>query len=43
MCMYGIWKDGNDDLTCTVAKETDVKIGLFVLSGRMGGWDDLRE
>ena len=41
--IYGIQKDGNNNLTCGVGKETQVQRKTFGLSGRRQRWDDLRE
>ena len=41
--IYGIQKDGNNNLTCGVGKETQMQRKTFGLSGRRQRWDDLRE
>ena len=41
MGIYGIQKDGNDNLVCETAKETQMYRTVFWTCGR--GWDDLGE
>ena len=41
--IYGIQKDGNDDLMCEAAKQTQMYRRVFGICGRRRGWDDLRE
>ena len=41
--IHGIQKDGNDDLICKTAKETQIQRTDFWALWERGGWDDLRE
>ena len=42
--IYGIYKDGNNNLVCKTAKETQICIEQsFGLCGRGRRWDDLGE
>ena len=43
MHIYGIWKDGNDNLICKTEKEKQMYRTDFGLYGRRREWDDLRE
>ena len=41
--IYGILKDGNDNLICKTEKETQMYRTDLGLCGRRRGWDVLRE
>ena len=43
MHTYGIYKDGNDNPKCEIAKETQMYRTVFGLCRRGQGWDDFGE
>ena len=43
MHKYGIQKDGNDNLLCKTAKETQMYRTVFWTLWERAGWDDLGE